>query len=181
MPHPLKKILSILTLSSLLVLIPDTYLPAKGSQGITTYYIRLDINSSAHRITNSKLTMIPAENDYRQENFARFSVSHLVKASPQESNQTLENLAKKNAFMRVLEHHGLKSMTNLNHETILSYEGMIQTPVSLKIGPYDYALGAFPYMAGIHFAPLAFPDQWKSLKDQFKIKEIIDDFILLFK
>ncbi len=164
-----------------MVLLPASSLSAKGTQGITNYYIRLDIKSSAHRITNSKLTMVPAENDYRQENFSRFPVSHLVMATPQESNQILENLAKRNAFMRILEHHGLKSTESLNHETILSYEGMIQTPISLRIGPYDNALGAFPYMAEIQFAPLAFPDQWKSLKDQFKIKEIFNDFILLFK
>ena len=168
-------------ISFLLLVIIPSFLAAKDIEGITTYYIRLDIKSSAHRITGSKLTMVPAENDFRGENFSRFPISHHIMASPQESNQKLENLAKQNALTRVLEDHGLKSTETLNMDTIISYEGIIHTPVSLRIAPYDKTLEGFPYLAEISFAPLAFPDQWESLKQQFKIKEILSDFIMLFK
>ncbi len=83
--------------------------------------------------------------------------------------------------MRILEQYGLRSTATLNLDTIISYEGVIHAPISLRIAPYDNALEGYPYLAEISFAPLAFPDQWESLKQQFKIKEILNDFILLFK
>ncbi|MDD9304242.1 MAG: hypothetical protein HUK40_18590 [Desulfobacter sp.] len=83
--------------------------------------------------------------------------------------------------MNILEQHGLKSVTAHNLDTILSYEGMVCTPMNLQIGPYDKSLKGHPYTAQVQFAPIAFPDQWESLKQKLKIKKIFNDFILLFK
>lgn len=125
--------------------------------------------------------MVPAENDYRSEKFSQTPVSDIITAGPQVSNHTLENLAKQKAFIRLLEQKGLKSVHTINQETTLSYEGMVCTPVNMAIGPYDAALGGYPYTAYIQFAPLIFPDQWEALGQKYKIKKILNDFILLFK
>ncbi len=125
--------------------------------------------------------MVPAENEFRAENFSPIPVSGLVLAGPQESNQTLDNLARKKAFKRLLEQHGLKSVKTHNQETIISYEGLISTPITLRISPYNADLTGYPYTAEIQFAPIAFPDQWDTLKTKFRIKQIFHDFILLFK
>ena len=181
MPISSQRIVTVLILSCFFVVTMTSGLAAKGIQEMRIYYIRLDVKSSDNRITGSKLTMVPAENDFRQANFSRFPISHLITAAPQESLKRLESLAKKKAFSLILEQYGLKSVNTLNGETVLSYEGIIQTPVSLSIAPYNEALGGFPYLADLYFAPLAFPDNWESLKQQFKIKKFFHDFILLFK
>lgn len=157
------------------------YSPAKGLEGIDTYYLRLDLKSSSHRITRTQLTMVPAENEFRAEKFSLIPVSGLVLAGPQESNQTLDNLAKRKAFKRLLEQHGLKSVKTHNQDTIISYEGLITTPITLKISPYNAEFSSYPYAAEIQFTPIAFPDQWDTLKTKFRIKQIFHDFILLFK
>lgn len=181
MPKSLKSIVLKLSLCFIFVTTYAPHLYAKGSYGIATYYIRLDVKSSNNRITNTQLTMIPAEKDFRPEIFSRISISHVIQASPQETSQRLEDLIKKNTFMRILEQHGLKSAKTLNQDTIISYEGLVHTPISLRITPYDHTRGGYPYMAEVYFAPLSFPDQWESLKDGFRVKEILNDFILLFK
>jgi len=101
--------------------------------------------------------------------------------SEQVSRQYIENQAKKNALIQILEQNGLKSVTTLNNDTIVSYEGMVLTPISLKIAPYTPHQQGYPYIADVYFASMAFPDQWESLQYKFKVKKIFEDFILLFK
>ena len=125
--------------------------------------------------------MIPAEREYRRENFSPVSVPGLITTSAQSSKQEIENRAKKTALIQILEQKGLKSVTTRNSDTILSYEGMVFTPVSLKIAPYDSNKNGYPFIADVYFASMAFPDQWESLQYQFKVKRIFEDFILLFK
>ncbi|WDP88936.1 MAG: hypothetical protein HUN04_03985 [Desulfobacter sp.] len=156
-------------------------LNAKGHQGIATYYIRYDEHSFKHQITGGRLTMIPAERDYRAENFSRIRVAGKITADNRESNHTLENMAKKNAFIKILELNGLKSVTTKGLDTTITYEALVLSPIDLQIGPYERNIGGYAYTAQINFAPMAFPDQWNDLRLKFKIKEIFNDFILLFK
>lgn len=180
MPRIIKITFPWIIQASLAVLMSLNPLYANSFQGISTYYIRYDVKFSNHKITDEKLTMVPAEKEYRAEIFSQVPVSHMISADLLESKQTLMTLAKKNAFIRLLQQNGLKSITTMNQDTIISYEAVVHTPVEVKIGPYGAAIGGYPYTAHIRFAPLAFPDQWESLRQKFKIKEIFDDFILLF-
>jgi len=181
MPQLYKKISPWIITAILLLSAGVNPLYAKPFYGITTYYIRFDMKSSNHKISQDRLTMVPAENDYRPEIFSRVFVSHVLAAGPWKSNHLLEKLVKRQAFIRILEQKGLKSVHTMNNNTLISYEGMVVTPVDMQIGPYDENLGGYPYTAHIDFAPLAFPDEWESLRQKFKIKEILNDFFLLFK
>jgi len=181
MPIFLKKMSLWIIPAFLLILIHFNPLYANNFQGITTYYIRFDIKSSNHKITRDRLTMVPAERDYRPENFSLIPVSHTVKGSPGESGHFLENQIKKHAFITLLEKRGLKSIHTMNNDTVISYEGMVCTPVDFRIGPYDENMEGYPYTANIRFAALAFPDKWETMRQEFQIKEILNDFFLLFK
>nr|WP_319395233.1 hypothetical protein [uncultured Desulfobacter sp.] len=154
---------------------------AEDLNDISTYYIRFDIKSSSHRITEGKLTMVPAHGAFRAANFSYFPISGIIKALPQEANQTIEAKIKQNAFMQLLEQKGLKSVKTFNNDTIVSYEGCVQLPIALYISSYDVENKGFPYSAKILFSPLSFPDQWESLHRRFKIKKLLDNFFLFFK
>ncbi|WP_245568933.1 hypothetical protein [Desulfobacter curvatus] len=148
---------------------------------INTYYIRFDLKSSNQRITDGKLTMVPANEAFRAANFSYFPISGIIQALPQEASQTIEAKIKQNAFIQLLEQKGLKSIKALNNDTIVSYEGCVRLPIALYISSYDDENKGFPYSARILFSPLSFPDQWKSLHRRFKIKELLDNFFLFFQ
>ena len=156
-------------------------LTAGALKEIGTYYIRFDIKSSNQRITDGKLTMVPAHEEFRAANFSYFPISGIIPALPQEMAQIIEAKAKQNAFIQLLEQKGLKSVTTLNYDTIISYEGCVQMPVALFISPYDDKNKGFPYTARVLFSPLSFPDQWESLRRRFKIKRLLDNFFLFFQ
>ncbi|MCP3943375.1 MAG: hypothetical protein GY710_18075 [Desulfobacteraceae bacterium] len=154
---------------------------AKASEGLDRYYVRYDIKSSKNKITDERLTMVPANKDFRVEKFSLTLVSNLIPVDFKESKQTINNLAKKTALKLILEQKGLKSVKTYNHETIISYEGIIITPISLVTLTYDDDRGGYEYTAGIQFAPIAFPDRWENLQIKHRIKEFFHDFFLLFK
>lgn len=180
-PSLIKKRGGLLTAGILLALISFNPLSAGHLEGIATYYIRFDLKSSSQRITDGKLTMVPAHEDFRAANFSYFPVSGIIPALPQEAVQTIEAKAKQNAFIQLLEQKGLKSVKTLNYDTIISYEGCVQVPVALFISPYNDKNKGFPYIARVLFSPLRFPDQWESLRRRFKIKKFLDNFFLFFK
>lgn len=180
-PHFIKKSEGFLAAGVLWLLISLTPSTAGHLEGIDTYYIRFDLKSSNQQITDGKLTMIPAHEDFRAANFSYFPISGTIPALPQEAVQIIEIKAKQNAFIQLLEQKGLKSVTTLNYDTIISYEGCVQVPVALFISPYDDKNKGFPYTAGVFFSPLSFPDQWESLRSRFKIKELIKNFFLFFQ
>ncbi len=180
-PYFIKKNTRLFTASLILVLICLQPLVAEDLNDISTYYIRFDIKSSSHRITEGKLTMVPAHGAFRAANFSYFPISGIIKALPQEANQTIEAKIKQNAFMQLLEQKGLKSVKTFNNDTIVSYEGCVQLPIALYISSYDVENKGFPYSAKILFSPLSFPDQWESLHRRFKIKKLLDNFFLFFK
>lgn len=180
-PHFIKTREGLLAAGVLLVLIFLKPLAAGPLEGIVIYYIRFDLKSSSQRITDGKLTMVPAHQDFRAANFSYFPISGIIQALPQEAAHIIEVKAKQNAFIQLLEQKGLKSVTTVNYETIISYEGCVQVPVALFISPYDNKNKGFPYTARVFFSPLSFPDQWESLRRRFKIKELIENFFLFFR
>jgi hypothetical protein len=180
-PYSIKKNGRRFTAGMLLVLLCSEPLMAGDIKGISTYYIRFDLKSSSQRITEGKLTMVPAHEEFRAANFSSFPISGIIPALPQESDRTIEAKIKQNAFIQLLEQKGLKSVKTLNYDTIVSYEGCVQEPVTLFISPYDDKNKGFPYSARILFSPLSFPDQWESLRRRFKIKELLDNFFLFFQ
>ncbi len=177
----MKKKILLFTAVVLLGLISLKPLAAGHLDAISRYYIRFDLKSSSQRITDGKLTMVPAHEEFRAANFSSFPVSGIIPALPQEAAQTIEAKVKQNAFIQLLEQKGLKSVTTLNYDTIVSYEGCVQMPITLFISPYDDKKKGFPYTARILFSPLSFPDQWESLHRQFKIKKLLDNFFLFFQ
>ena len=179
-PQFIKKRRGLLIAGILLALISLKPLDAGHFEGIATYYIRFDLKSSRQRFTDGTLTMMPAYEEFRAANFSYFPVSGIIPALPQETARTIEAKAKQNAFIQLLEQNGLKSVTTLNYDTIISYEGCIQVPVALFISPYDDKHKGFAYTARILFSPLSFPDQWESLRHRFKIKKLLDNFFLFF-
>ena len=181
MPFFIKKKYPAAAMALLLVIFFLKPLSAGHIGGITTYYIRFDLKSSNQKISDRRLTMVPAQKDFRAANFSYVPVAGLISAPPQESPNILEKRAKKNAFTQLLEKQGLKSVNVFNNDTIVSYEGCIQVPVALYILPYDDEKGGFPYTARVLFSPLSFPDQWESLYRRFKYNEILDNFFLLFE
>lgn len=180
-PHFIKNKRGILTAGILLALMSLTPLDAGHFEGIATYYIRLDLKNSRQRITDGKLTMVPTYEEFRADNFSSFPVSGIICALPQEAPRTIEAKAKQNAFIQLLEQKGLKSVKTLNYDTIISYEGCVQIPVTLSILPYDDKNKGFPYTARVLFSPLSFPDQWESLRHRFIIKKSFDNFLLFFQ
>ena len=180
-PCFIKKTGQLFTTGILLVLICLKPLAAEHFKEIATYYIRFDFKSSSQRITDGKLTMVPTHEEFRAVNFSYFPISGIISALPQEMAQTIEAKAKQNAFIQLLEQKGLKSVTTRNYDTVISYEGCVQMPVALFISPYDDTNKGFPYTARVLFSPLSFPDEWESLHRQFKIKELLDNFLLLFQ
>lgn len=179
-PYLIKKDIRYFVTSILWVLIWLNPLSAGNLEGINTYYIRFDIKSSNQRITDGKLTMVPAQKEFRAANFSYLPVSGIIPALPQESPQTIEARAKQNAFIQLLEQKGLKSVKTLNNDTIISYEGCVKVPVDMHISPYDDKIKGFPYKARVLFSPLSFPDQWESLRRRFKVRELLDNFFLFF-
>jgi hypothetical protein len=165
----------------LLVLTCLKPLVAGDLKEISTYYIRFDLKSANQRITDGKLTMVPAHEEFRAAKFSCFPISGIIPALPQEAAPTIEAKIKQNAFIQLLEQNGLKSVTTLNYDTIVSYEGCVQMPMTLFISPYDDKNKGFPYTARGLFSPLSFPDQWESLRRQFKIKKLLDNFFLFFQ
>ncbi len=180
-PCFIKKISRLFTTGILLVLMCLKPLAAGHLKEIDTYYIRFDLKSSSQRITDGKLTMVPAHGQFRAANFSYLPISGIIPALPQETIQSIQAKAKQNAFIQLLEQKGLKSVTTLNYDTIISYEGCVQLPVTLFISPYDNKNKGFPYTARVLFSPLSFPDQWESLRRRFKIKKLIDNFFLFFQ
>ena len=180
-PYFIKKNIWLFTASLIQILICLQPLLAEELNGIATYYIRFDIKISSHRITDGKLTMVPAHGAFRAANFSYFPISGIIKALPQEASQTIEVKIKQNAFTQLLEQKGLKSVKTFNNDTIVSYEGCVKLPIALYISPYDDKNKGFPYSARILFSPLSFPDQWESLHRRFKIKELFDNFFIFFQ
>lgn len=167
--------IGILTVILLLCPVSNAY------DGIESYYIRYDVKSSKNSITSENLLMMPAENEFRAENFSRQTVSGAINAASGESNDSIRKRIKEDALKTVLVQNGLKSISAKNLETVISYEGAIITPIHLAVNRVDNETKDYTYTATITFSSLSFPDKWESLKLKNKIKNILSNFFDLFK
>ncbi len=165
------------TTFSIWILIPATY----PDEGINTYYIKYDIKSSKNTIVSDNLLMVPSKNDFRAEKFSRISVSGVISAAPGESDESAQKRIKENALKNILLNNGLKSVKTKDYDTVISYEGVVMTPLTLVKNTYVEEQSGYMYEVRVDFCPIAFPDRWETLNLKYKIKEIVYDFFQLFK
>ena len=66
-------------------------------------------------------------------------------------------------------------------DTVISYEGVIITPLNILKNTYNEDQNNYFYEVQVEFSPIAFPDKWETLDIKHRIKEIFYDFFQLFK
>lgn len=155
--------------------------PAFADEETNCFYVRFDIKSSKNKIRNENLIMVPADNDFRAEKFSRISISGVISAAPGESNESVQKRIKENALKNILVNNGLKSIKTKDYDTVVSYEGVIITPLTLIKNIYVEDRNGYMYEVRVEFSPIAFPDRWEALNLKHKIKEIVNDFFQFFK
>jgi len=165
------------TLSAIWVFIPATY----PDEGIITYYIKYDIKSSKNKLVDDNLLMVPSKNDFRAEKFSQILISGVISAEPGESNESSQQRIKANALKNILVNNGLKSVKTKDNDTVISYEGVIMTPLTLKKNTYLEERNEYVYEVRVDFCPIAFPDRWEKLNMKHRIKGMVYDFFQLFK
>ena len=176
-----KPILSFLTKIILILFI--TFAPAvvSCSEGIELYYIRYDVKTSQYQIVDTNLIMIPSENEFRAEKFSIIQAYGAISATYNESENSLTKFAKENAIISLLRKNGLHSVVNKDYETVVSYEGVIKTPVIILEKGLVQENSSYFVKIQANFSPVAFPDKWENLKIKNQIKEFFSNFISLFK
>ncbi len=173
------------------LLLLQTLIPtgSDGSEGIRLYYLRYDIKSSNNMVVDTSLLMVPADNDFRAENFTTVSTKGSVTAVPGDSTRERLDRARENALKLLLEEKGLRSVSTVSSvfsnktagiDTVLSYEGAVMPPMETLSSSYDPQTQCFTAVFKARFTPLAFPDRWKLLQIKTKIKQALQGFISLF-
>jgi hypothetical protein len=150
-------------------------------EGIKTYYIRYDVKSSKNSIIDDNLLMTPAKNEFRAEKFSQIIISGVISADLKGTDVNFENKIKNDTLKSILIKNGLKSLKAMDYDTVISYEGVIITPVKILKTVYNEEQDIYSYEAMVEFSPIAFPDQWEKLNMKYKIKKVIYDFFELFK
>jgi len=150
-------------------------------EGIETYYIRYDVISSKNRIMNDRLSMIPAKNEFRAENFSLISTTGVISAVSGESQISMDKRIKNNSLKAILVNNGLKSVKAKDYDTVISYEGVIITPLNILKNTYNKEQNNYFYEVRVEFSPISFPDRWETLNMKYRVKEIFHDFFQLFK
>lgn len=181
MPKNYKHSLSYaLGLIPLMILILSV-ITASAYEGIETYYIKYDVKSSRNTIVDENLLMVPAKNDFRAEKFSQISTTGVISADPGESKISVEKQIRDNSLKTILVKHGLKSVKTKDYDTIISYEGVVITPLNISKNTYNEEQSTYLYEAQVKFSPIAFPDEWGTLDVKHKIKNIFHEFFQLFK
>ncbi len=181
MPENHKKHLPVTLLLLPLMMFITSSITIHAYEGIETYYIRYDVKSSKNKIMGDDLLMIPAKNDFRAENFSQISTTGVISAAPGESKLSVEKRIKNNSLKAILVNNGLKSVKVKDVDTVISYEGVIITPLNILKNTYNEEQNNYSYEVQIEFSPIAFPDKWETLNIKHRIKEIFYDFFQLFK
>lgn len=164
-----------------LMVIMTVITAAPASEGIETYYIRYDVKSSRNKIVHDNLLMIPAKNDFRAEKFSQVTAAGVISAAPGDATPAIDRQIREDALKTVLVTHGLKSVKAKDHDTVVSYEGVMMTPLNILKTSYHEDLDRYAYEVQVVFCPIAFPDQWERLHMKHKIKAFVNDFFELFK
>ena len=182
MPTIIKK-LTIFSLSIIISSVFIMYTPpsAHCNEGIELYHIRYDVKTSKHQIVDTNLIMIPGENEFRAEKFSTIQTYGAISATYNESENTLIKFAKENAIISLLRGNGLRSVNTRDYDTVISYEGVIKTPVIILGKGFEKKSGSYFIKIQTDFSPVAFPDKWKHLKTKSQIKKFFSNFISLFR
>jgi len=149
-------------------------------EGIDTFYIRYDIKSSKNKITDSSLLMIPAENEFRAEKFSQIIVSGVISADSKQNQISIEKMVREDSLKAILEKNGLQSVKTKDVDTVISYEGVIITPVKILETVYNEDQNNYSYEVQVEFSPIAFPDKWETLNMKYRIKKTLHNFLELF-
>lgn len=171
----------ITTLSLILTFILINTDICDGSK-INQYYIRYDVKSVDHQIFDTRLTMIPAQEEFRAEKFALSRFSGILAAGPVgDARPNLELKAKEDALKMILKTKGLKSVTSRDTDTVVSYEGVVKVPIRLRLSTYDKGFKGYPYTVQVRFSPLSFPDKWGYMGLKKKAVETFYEFFEMFR
>ncbi len=115
------------------------------------------------------------------ENFSPVTRTGVIPMTPRESKNALRLRARNASLKETLREKGLKSVKSHNLVTLVSYEGIIRSPVDIQQIPCpESEPDAYCYRSRMAFAPVAFPDQWKHLKTRYEIQQKLEDFFDLF-
>lgn len=171
--HPSKSLIKPLVIT-LLLFCTGPHAMAFSDQ--TLYHIRYDVETVNGKLTESRLTMIPSENEYRTERFSIYRVKGASSDNPPETDIVAS--ATNNALKSLLMAHGLKSVSSKQRifnlvsadKTILSYEGIIKHPLKIIHGGYRKDEGGYAVTVEVWFSPVAFPDTWSYLYMVYTIK-----------
>ncbi|MCP3876312.1 MAG: hypothetical protein GY699_24625 [Desulfobacteraceae bacterium] len=125
--------------------------------------------------------MIPAKNDFRAENFSQILTKGVIPAASGESKAAINKRIRENSLKTILVNKGLKSVKAKDLDTVVSYEGVIVTPIDIIKNNYQEERNGYFYTAQIEFSPIAFPDKWEPLNTKSKIKKMFHNFFQLFK
>ena len=166
-------------LTIVLLFTSSVLLPGYAYEGISSYYLRYDIQSHKNQLKEERLIMVPVEDEFRAENFSLCTISGTLSARPGELKPMIEKRVREQTLKSVLREKGLKSVKATNYDTIVSYEGVVMVPIQLEM--MNVGKQEIHFRAGIQFSPLAFPDRWETLQSKHRMKQAIQDFFLLFK
>lgn len=180
MPEIFKQSLFYTPVLALFLLITALNTATCAYEGIETYYIRYDVISSKNRIINDNLLMVPAKNEFRAEKFSLVTTTGVISAVSGESKITIEQRIKNNFLKAILVNNGLKSVKVKDYDTVVSYEGVIITPLNILKNSYNEEQDNFLYEVQVEFSPIAFPDRWETLNMKYRIKKIFHDFFQFF-
>jgi len=125
--------------------------------------------------------MIPAKNDFRAEKISQITITGVISAAQNKSQTSDERLIRDDSLKSILVQNGLKSIKTKDYDTIISYEGVIITPVKIIKKVYNKDQDNYSYKAEVEFSPIAFPDRWEKLNMKYKIKRVFYDFFDLLK
>lgn len=164
-----------------LIVLIVSMVPIRANEGIQTYYIRYDVKSSGNKIIEDNLLMVPAKNEFRAEKFSQFYTTGVISAAPAGPGESIEQRIRNNALKAILVNNGLKSVKTKDTDTVISYEGVITTPLNILKNTYHQGQDNYVYEVQVEFSPMAFPDEWETLGVKDKIKGLFHDFFQLFK
>ena len=149
-------------------------------EGIETFYVRYDIKSSKNKIADSSLLMIPGKNEFRAEKFSQIIVSGVISADSKLNQISVEKMVREDSLKSILVKNGLQSVKTKDFDTVISYEGVIITPVKILKTVYNEKQNNYSYEVQVEFSPIAFPDKWETLNMKYRLKKILHNFLELF-
>ncbi len=156
------------------------------SEPVATYYTRFDVNSCDGVISGTELLMIPANQEFRVEDFIPIRIRGNAKF---DGKIDIESAAEHNAVSRLLTSYGLNSITSREqlinglpgNKVTMSYQGVVKYPLKVLNKGYLGNNNLFSIDLEIQFAPIEFPDKWSALYLKFIMHQVFKDFISLFK